>query len=156
MSIQEEPYTNTVDPGRGFAGHLGLAASVGRGSRSFRQRRACVNNGRMTPKTHVAAARRVRLAKAEGRELIRRMRNVDQLDSDQTVALADAFMGLFMKYPDVYPKPPISVDALYAHAQELKEAEEAVRREEAEAKAATRRLEAAREALARGLQKPGT
>jgi hypothetical protein len=85
----------------------------------------------VNPRSNAATARRIALAKKEGRELLRRMQLVDRLNSDETAALADAFTALFLKYPEVYPTPPVSVEALYAHAQELREAEEAVRREEA-------------------------
>jgi hypothetical protein len=90
------------------------------------------------------AAERIHIAKAEGRTLARRMNALDQLDADQVAALADDFAELFVKYPDVYPKPPVSVEMLRKHVEELRVAERVAQQALAEEKEATRKLNEAR------------
>jgi hypothetical protein len=91
-----------------------------------------------------AAAKRIHIAKEKGMKLIRRMEALDELSADQVAALADDFGALFAEYPDVYPKPPVSLDLLRAHAQGLRDADDAARQAQAEAEEATRRVDEAR------------
>jgi hypothetical protein len=90
------------------------------------------------------AAERIHIAKAEGRTLARRMQSMDRLDADQVAALADDFAALFLKYPDVYPEPPVSVEMLRKHVEELRQADVLAKQAEAEDREASRKLDEAR------------
>lgn len=111
----------------------------------------------MSPHDKGAASRshRIRIAKKMGQALVRRMSARADLSPDQLLVLADEFEALFTTYPDVYPNPPVSVERLRAHAQELREADALARQAEAEGAEATRKLEAARLAYGAALNEIG-
>ena len=94
-----------------------------------------------------AAAERIRLAKAKGLELARRVDLMDGLSGDEqtavALALAEDFAALMTEYPDVYPQPPIPLEELGVHARELREADEVARQAVAAQEEASRRVEEA-------------
>ena len=64
-----------------------------------------------------AEAKRIYYAKKEGKALVRQMGSLDKLSADEVAALADAMGALMAKYPDVYPRPPVSLELLRTHTQ---------------------------------------
>jgi hypothetical protein len=86
-------------------------------------------------------AKRIHVAKEKGRKLVLRMKSLGQLSCDEVVVLADDLAAMLAEYPDVYPKPPVSVELLRRYAQELKEADELARQAADEHKEVSRKLD---------------
>jgi hypothetical protein len=61
--------------------------------------------------------------------------------------LADDWVALLAEYPDVFPNPPISIETLRAHAEELKRASEEARKAEAAHVEASARVAEAERAM---------
>jgi hypothetical protein len=95
---------------------------------------------------------RIRIAHAKGRELGRRMQDLDKcLSPDLHVALAAAlaedYAKLLEEYPDVFPAPPRPPEVMRAEAADLREAQAAAEEAEQESQEAKRKLSAARSEL---------
>jgi hypothetical protein len=78
---------------------------------------------------------RIRTARAKAKDITRRQKDLDTCLSKAhqvalAAALADDYAALLTEYPDVFPTPPIAVEQIRAHAQELREAQAAVEAEE--------------------------
>ena len=74
-----------------------------------------------------------------------------EVSTEPLLALVDAFAALPGKeYPDVYANPPVPLETLRQHAEELRVAEEAVKRDQAAEAAATKALDERLRALGRG------
>ncbi len=97
-----------------------------------------------------AAATRIRVAKERGAALVRRMNAMAEVSTEPLLALVDAFAALYKEYPDVYANPPVPLETLRQHAEELRVAEEAVKRDQAAEAAATKALDERLRALGRG------
>jgi hypothetical protein len=106
-----------------------------------------------------ASNSRIRLALAKAKELARRQKDIDtclsiELKVALAAGLADDYAALLAEYPDIFPAPPVPVDQVRAHAEELREAQAAVEREAQEGEEARRKLGVARGELTRSPEKP--
>ena len=100
----------------------------------------------MTSKAKASKAR-IRIALAKAKELARRAKELETcLSVEHKVALsaglADDYAALMAEYPDVFPAP-VTPGQVRGHAEELREAQATVEREEGECAEATRKLDVA-------------
>ncbi len=112
----------------------------------------------MTSKAKASKAR-IRIALAKAKELARRAKELETcLSVEHKVALsaglADDYAALMAEYPDVFPAPPVTPGQVRGHAEELREAQATVEREEGECAEATRKLDVALNELTRLPAKP--
>jgi hypothetical protein len=106
-----------------------------------------------------AAKDRIRTALAKGRELGRRMEDLDKclspdLRAALAAALAEEYAKLLEEYPDVFPAPPRSPEVMRADAADLREAQAAAEEAEQESHEAQRKSRAALNELTARPAKP--
>jgi hypothetical protein len=102
------------------------------------------------------AAERRRIALERGLALGRKLARLEREQvtpeeandrADEIADVAAQYEALFKEYPDVFPDPPVSPDALREHVAELREATAEARDADKEAEEASKEVDEARRKL---------